>query len=196
MRLRWPMDPCPQCYEDIGVDGGNHCPRISRSHRRMFLFPHRMPGLPIPRYFENALLLRTGRIRTPLPSLSNNRRSPARTPRTRRTSRGTVMCPLLVILACFCTLSPPFLTSTQIPYSRISKLLISQHKLQDARNGPSTEPEIATPARGQPSLPAVFLPRSMLVASEGDDRASLNDTPNWGVRSLLLQMHPVSVPIS
>ena len=56
----------------------------------------------MPRYFSNALGLRTGRICTPLLSLSNSSRSPARTPRIRRTSMGTVIWPLLVIFACFC----------------------------------------------------------------------------------------------
>ncbi len=72
----------------------------------MLFLPDPIPGLPIPRYLENVLLLRMGRTRIPLPSLSNNRRSPVRTPSTRRTSRGTVICPLLVILACFCIPNP------------------------------------------------------------------------------------------
>jgi hypothetical protein len=61
----------------------------------------------MPRYFENALLLLTGRTRIPLPSLSNSSLSPLRTPSTRRISRGTVICPLLVIVACFC-ITPHF----------------------------------------------------------------------------------------
>jgi hypothetical protein len=61
----------------------------------------------MPRYFENTLLPLTGRTRMPLPSLSNKSLSPLRTPSTRRISRGTVICPLLVILACFCIVPPP-----------------------------------------------------------------------------------------
>jgi hypothetical protein len=53
----------------------------------------------------------------PLPSLSNSSLSPLRTPRTRRTSRGTVICPLLVIVACFGIPHPMFLTLPRYPYS-------------------------------------------------------------------------------
>ncbi len=67
--------------------------------------PDPTPGVPMPRYFSNTLWLRTGRICTPLLSVSNSSRSPARTPRIRRTSMGTVIWPLLVILACFCMAS-------------------------------------------------------------------------------------------
>jgi hypothetical protein len=84
----------------------------------MLILPDPISGLPIPQYFENVLWLRTGRTRIPLPSLSNNRRSPARTPRMRRTSRGTVICPLLVILACFRIAISCFLTSAHSPYFR------------------------------------------------------------------------------
>jgi hypothetical protein len=70
----------------------------------------------MPRYFENALLLLTGRTRTPLPSLSNSSLSPLRTPSIRRTSRGTVICPLLVMVACFCISTPIFLTLPCFPY--------------------------------------------------------------------------------
>jgi len=69
------------------------------------------------RYFENALLLLTGRTRIPLPSLSNRSLSPLRTPSTRRISRGTVICPLLVIVACFCIAHSVFLTLPHLPYS-------------------------------------------------------------------------------
>lgn len=54
------------------------------------------------RYLENALFLCTGRSRMLLPSLSKASRSPGRTPNRRRTSRGTVICPLLVIFAYSC----------------------------------------------------------------------------------------------
>jgi hypothetical protein len=39
-----------------------HCPRISRSPRPGLVRPERIPNLPRPRYFENVLLLPTGRI--------------------------------------------------------------------------------------------------------------------------------------
>ena len=67
----------------------------------------------MPRYFSNGLLVRTGRTRTPLPSFSKSSLSPGRTPIARRISWGTVICPLLVILACFFTANPPFLTLSQ-----------------------------------------------------------------------------------
>jgi len=68
----------------------------------MFFLPDGILGLPIPLYFEKALLLLTGRTRIPFPSLSKSSLSPLLTPSARRTSRGTVICPLLVIVACFC----------------------------------------------------------------------------------------------
>ncbi len=96
----------PQGDNDVRVDRGGHdqslWPRISRSHRLMAFLPDGIPGLPIPRYFSNTLWLRTGRTCTPLLSLSNRSRSPGRTPKIRRTSTGTVICPLLVILDSFC----------------------------------------------------------------------------------------------
>jgi len=42
----------------------------------MLLLPDPISRLPIPRYFENMLWLRTGRTRIPRPSLSNNRAVP------------------------------------------------------------------------------------------------------------------------
>jgi len=56
----------------------------------------------MPRYFSNGLPARTGRTRTPEVSLSNSKLSPALAPKARRISLGTVICPLLVIRACFC----------------------------------------------------------------------------------------------
>ena len=50
----------------------------------------------MPRYFSNGLLGRTRRTRTRPPSLSKGSLSPGRTPRARRISWGTVICPLLV----------------------------------------------------------------------------------------------------
>src|ERR1035441_3711471 len=96
----------PQRVHNISINGGRHRPRNSRSHLRMLFLPDPISGLPIPRYFENVLWLRTGRTRIPFPSLSNNRRSPARTPKMRRSSRDTVIFHLLVIRACFCISNP------------------------------------------------------------------------------------------
>ena len=93
---------CPWCNHNAGVDCSCHSPHSLHSRRPMSARPEPIPGLSMPRYFENALLQQTGRTRIPLLSLSNHRRSP-RTPRRRRTSRGTGTCPLLVTLACFCT---------------------------------------------------------------------------------------------
>src|ERR1035438_5135556 len=81
----------------------------------MAFFPDGIPGLPMPRYFSNTPWLRTGRICTPLLSVSKSNRSPSRTPSRRRTSMGTVIWPLLVILACFCMAIP-------IPYFSIISL--------------------------------------------------------------------------
>jgi hypothetical protein len=82
----------------------------------MPLLPDGISELPMPRYFENVLWLLTGRTRIPLPSLSNSSLSPLRTPSTRRISRGTVICPLLVIVACFCIVSPhsPYFTTNAL----------------------------------------------------------------------------------
>ena len=65
----------------------------------MAFLPEGIPGLPMLAYLAKTLSLRTGRMCTPLLSLSKSSRSPARTPRMRRTSMGTVIWPLLVILA-------------------------------------------------------------------------------------------------
>src|ERR1700739_1840509 len=92
----------PQGNHHICIDSGGHCPLIPRNHFVMPFLPDGISRLPMPRYFENALLLLTGRTRMPFPSLSKSSLSPLRTPRTRRTSRGTVICPLLVMVACFC----------------------------------------------------------------------------------------------
>src|SRR5579863_3018456 len=91
----------PESNNDIGVEGGGHRPRKSRTQRITSLRPDASPGLPIPLNFANGLFVLTGRTRIPFSSPSNIRRSPGRTPSTRRTSRGTVICPLLVIFACF-----------------------------------------------------------------------------------------------
>jgi len=88
--------------KDVAVNGCRHRPRISRTHRLIPFLPELIPGFPIPRYLVNGLSVLTGRTRIPFSSLSNSNLSPGRTPSTRRTSRGTVIWPLLVILACFC----------------------------------------------------------------------------------------------
>ena len=95
----------------------------------MLFLPDGISAFPIPRYLENALRLRTGRTRIPLASLSNSSLSPIRTPSTRRISRGTVICPLLVIVACFC------IASLHIPYFTIVALLRSMGKRQFSERG-------------------------------------------------------------
>src|SRR5258705_5823147 len=102
----------------------------------MAFLPDPTPGVPMPRYLENALCLRTGRMRTPSPSLSKSRRSPALTPSIRRTSMGTVICPLLVILDCFCMPGGlRFLTLTYFPYFRHFKnhTYLRNHPCPDGR---------------------------------------------------------------
>ena len=65
--------------------------------------------------------VRTGRTLQPVPFVSNSSLSPARTPRARRISYGTVICPLLVIRACF------FKVIRHLPYFIID-LLTSEGK--------------------------------------------------------------------
>src|SRR5205807_7885467 len=84
----------------------------------MLVRPLAIPGLPIPRYLENALLVRTGRTRTPFPSLSNSNLSPRPHPQyaahfTRHSDLtfASDSCPLLHI-------HPPFLTFLPYPFSR------------------------------------------------------------------------------
>src|SRR4029077_6978326 len=93
--------PIPKSHNDISVDGCRHRPRSSRNQRTIPFLPESIPGFPIPLNFANGLLVLTGRTRTPFSSPSNTKLSPGRTPSTRRISRGTVICPLLVILASF-----------------------------------------------------------------------------------------------
>jgi len=78
-----------------------HRPRNSRILRTIAFRPEGHPGIPIPRYFANGLFSRTGRTRIAAPSSSKINLSPGPTPKARRISRGTVICPLLVIFACF-----------------------------------------------------------------------------------------------
>lgn len=119
----------PQRNDHVCVDRSGHSPLIPRSHFPMLFLPDEIPGLPMARYFENAVLFLIARTRTPLPSLSNRSLSPIRTPSTRRTSRGTVIRPLLVMVACFCILTPsPYFITASLPpigptrYSGRSKL--------------------------------------------------------------------------
>jgi hypothetical protein len=88
-----------------------HRPRSSRTHRMTSFLPEPIPGFPIPLNFAKGLVVLTGRTRIPFLSLSNSGLSPGPTPSTRRTSRGTVIWPLLVILACLSNASP-----FEIPY--------------------------------------------------------------------------------
>ncbi len=95
-------------------DRGSHLPRVCLVQRLIAFLPDRIPGFPIPRYLANGLSILTGRTRTPLSSLSKISRSPERTPSMRRISCGTVICPLLVILTCFCTCD----LQRSLPYRR------------------------------------------------------------------------------
>ena len=90
----------PERNNHVGINGGGHRPRNSLSHRAMAFFPEPIPGFPIPRYFAKGLSSRTGRTRIASPSPSKATRSPGFTPSARRTSHGSVIWPLLVILAC------------------------------------------------------------------------------------------------
>ena len=68
--------------EDIAVDSGAHRPGL-RTHSTTAFFPRAIPGRPMPRYFSNGLLVRTGRTRTLTPSVSKSNLSPGRTPNAR-----------------------------------------------------------------------------------------------------------------
>jgi hypothetical protein len=103
--------PIPESNNHIRVDSCCHRPRSSRTPRMISFLPEPIPGFPIPLNFANGLVVLTGRTRMPFLSLSNSSLSPGPTPSTRRTSRGTVIWPLLVILACLSNASP-----LEIPY--------------------------------------------------------------------------------
>ena len=109
--------PVPESDDDVGIDGGGHCPRNSRTQRRIDFRPDGIPGFPMPRYVSNGLLTLIGRTRTLVPSFSNKNLSPGPTPKARRISSGTVTCPLLVMRACFCTAHLHFLLYHKPPYS-------------------------------------------------------------------------------
>src|SRR5713226_10406188 len=82
--------------------------------RTIAFLPEYLLPWPAPRYLAKGLLVRTGRTLTPRALFSNSRRSPGPTPRTRRISLGTVICPLLVIRACFFKVKLLFLTLAQL----------------------------------------------------------------------------------
>src|SRR5437764_3128906 len=89
-------------HDNIDFNRGYYSPRISLIQRLIPLLPDRKPRFPIPLYLAKGLCANTARTRTPLSSASNTSLSPGCTPSRRRTSCGTVICPLLVILASFC----------------------------------------------------------------------------------------------
>src|SRR5207237_8907694 len=97
----------PDSNEHVAVNGGTHLPRNSRTHLTTAFLPRAMPGPPMPRYFSNGLLVRTGRTRTPPPSLSKSNLSPGCTPSALRISCGTVIWPLLVMRAAFFMIDSP-----------------------------------------------------------------------------------------
>lgn len=105
-----PGSRIPESNNHIRVDSCRHRPRSSRTHRMTSFLPEPIPGFPIPLNFANGLVVLTGRT-IPFLSLSNSSLSPGPTLSKRRTSRGTVIWPLLVILACLSNASP-----LEIPY--------------------------------------------------------------------------------
>jgi len=107
------MATIPKRNDDIRVHYCRHRPRNSRILCTIAFLPDGIPGFPMPRYLANGLLPRAGRTLVPDSSLSNSNPSPGRTPRMRRISRGTVICPLLVIRARFC-INCLFLTLLQL----------------------------------------------------------------------------------
>ena len=139
--------PIPERHDDISVNSCRHCPRSSRTHRIIPSLPEPIPGFPIPLNFANGLLVLTGRTRTPFSSLSNSNLSPGRTPSTRRTSRGTVICPLLVILACFSNTSPPrFLT---LSHTLLTLKMMLRLRLCNLVAPGTADAQEAVQARGQ-----------------------------------------------
>lgn len=116
----------PQGNDDVRVDGSIHGSRSLRTDRITASRPEAIPGFPMPRYFPNGLLTLTGRTLILFPSPSNSSLSPGRTLKARRISSGTVICPLLVMRACFCisTSHPYFITTLLTCYldSRLSHL--------------------------------------------------------------------------
>lgn len=75
--------------------------------------------------------------------LSNCNRSPARTPSRRRTSRGMVICPLLVTFACFFFARLHFLIEIQVPY-------FCQHEFRTVPCGCLRFPGFRAPFGDQP----------------------------------------------
>jgi hypothetical protein len=112
--------------KDVSVERGCHEPRISRMCLSTAFLPAETPRVPMPLYFANGLFARTGRTRNPVRSFSKSNLSPGRTPRARRISCGTVICPLLVIRACFFIVSAPLhsLLYHIAPYSVLKLQLV------------------------------------------------------------------------
>jgi len=151
-----------QRVHNISINGGRHRPRNSRSQRAMLFLPDPISGLPIPRYFENVLWLRTGRTRIPFPRSQTTGSPPARTPKMRRSSRDTVIFHLLVIRACFCIqpcslLSNIFLTRDRVALSDHNRewdsvgrcCALRVHKLACATGLHKREPRCPVPVSDQ-----------------------------------------------
>src|SRR5713101_2424932 len=124
----------PKRHNDVCVDRSRHSssyPRSSRIHFWTAFLPFPIPGLPIPMYFAKGLSFRTAVTRIPFPSSSNCNRSPARTPSRRLTSRGMVICPLLVTFACFfiATFSSPISSFCLLVSSFPSPISLLYHRL-------------------------------------------------------------------
>src|ERR1700683_214508 len=116
----------PEGNKDVSVERGCHEPRISRMCLSTAFLPAATPRVPMPLYFANGLFARTGRTRIPVRSFSKSNLSPGRTPRARRISCGTVICPLLVIRACFFIVAAPLhsLLYHIAPYSVLKLQLV------------------------------------------------------------------------
>jgi hypothetical protein len=89
----------PKSDQYIRVDRCHNSPRTSRTQRKTAFFPEPIPGVPMPRNSSNTLPRRCGEMTTLFPCFRNTILSPAATPNSLRNSRGTVICPLLVIFA-------------------------------------------------------------------------------------------------
>src|SRR5713226_7387359 len=126
--------------------------------RTIAFLPEYLLPWPAPRYLAKGLLVRTGRTLTPRALFSNSRRSPGPTPRTRRISLGTVICPLLVIRACFFKVKLPFLTLAQLSLLlqetspcvyRSKREMINDTRHSVSRNHPFCEGTIGMRLRNQ-----------------------------------------------
>src|SRR6266487_4115512 len=146
----------PKRHKDVCVDRRRHSssyPRSSRIHFCTAFLPFPIPGLPIPMYFAKGLSFRTAVTRIPFPSSSNCNRSPARTPSRRRTSRGMVICPLLVTFACFfiATFSSPtssfclLVSSFPSPISLLYHAFLTSELVLTKRCGSCLFPDTSPP---------------------------------------------------